>query len=242
MKEQLVQVFGTDKPIIAMLHLMGNQREEILRIAKEETEIYYRQGVTAVLAENYFGSTEDVEAVLQMLQQEYPDRVYGVNVLGDEKEAFRLARKYGAKFVQIDSVCGHLRPKDDEAYAQFLKELRGDGDIFLLGGVRFKYMPYCSGRTLEEDLQLGSERCNAIVVTGSGTGISTNMTKIEEFRRLLGDFPLIVGAGMTAETARQQLAISDGAIVGSYFKQHGSAEYMVEEARVQFFMEHTVNE
>lgn len=238
MKKKLIDTFNTNKPIIAMLHLMGGSREDVLRIAKEEIDIYFRNGVTAVLAENYFGDEDDVEAILQMLQKEYPDKVYGVNILGDEAEAFRLARKYGAKFVQIDSVCGHLYPKYDEPYAHELKELRGEGDIFLLGGVRFKYTPYRSGRTLEEDLQIGTERCDAIVVTGSGTGISTDMEKIKTFRSILGDFPLIVGAGMTAETAHEQLAMSDGAIVGSYFKQYGSAEYLVEEERVQYFMEH----
>ena len=80
------------------------------------------------------------------------------------------------------------------------------------------------------------ERCDAIVVTGAGTGISTDLDKIKNFRAILGDFPLIVGAGMTAETAQEQLTFSDGAIVGSYFKEFGEAEYPVDETRVKEFM------
>ena len=109
-------------------------------------------------------------------------------------------------------------------------------DIFLLGGVRFKYQPVASGRTLEEDLKIGMERCDAVVVTGAGTGISTELDKIKAFRAILGDFPLIVGAGMTAETAAEQLFYSDGAIVGSYFKEGGYTEYPVDEMRVKTFM------
>ena len=86
-------------------------------------------------------------------------------------------------------------------------------------------------------MKLGAERCDAIVVTGEGTGISTDLEKIKTFRTILGDFPLIVGAGMTAETAQQQLAFSDGAIVGSYFKMHGEARYSVDEKRVRDFLE-----
>lgn len=232
----LKEVFGVDKPIIGMLHLMGFGREKVLENAKREIEIMYRNGVNAVLVENYFGDRVDVENALRYLQAVYPNKVYGVNMLGFPEMAFDLARKYGAKFVQMDSVCGHLEPSYEKSFLKKLEAMRGNGDIFLLGGVRFKYQPYRSGRSLEEDLKLGMERCDAIVVTGEGTGISTDLEKIKTFRSILGDFPLIVGAGMTAQTARQQLTFSDGAIVGSYFKEHGEAEYPVDEDRVKEFI------
>ena len=230
------EVFGVDKPIIGMLHLSGCGRDEVMEIARREIAIMYRNGVNAVLVENYFGDETDVENALKYLLERYPEKNYGVNILGNPDAAFELARKYGAKFVQIDSVCGHAFPQQDEQLAMYLDRLRGDRDIFLLGGVRFKYQPVCSGRSLEADLRLGMERCDAIVVTGEGTGISTDLEKIKTFRSILGNFPLIVGAGMTAETAQEQLAFSDGAIVGSYFKEYGEAEYPVDEERVKEFI------
>ena len=232
----LKEVFGVDKPIIGMIHLSGFGRDEVMEIARREIEIMYRIGVNAVLVENYFGDETDVENALKYLQDNYPDKVYGVNVLGDPDVAFDLARKYGAKFVQIDSVCGHALPQHDSELAKYLERLRGERDIFLLGGVRFKYTQHLSGRSLEEDLKLGMARCDAIVVTGSGTGISTDLEKIKTFRSILDDFPLIVGAGMTAETAQEQLVFSDGAIVGSYFKEFGETEYPVDEERVKEFI------
>ena len=230
------EVFGVNKPIIGMLHMSGYGPDEKMEIARKEIEIMYRNGVNAILVENYYGDHADVENALQYLQENYPDRVYGVNVLDDPDVAFDLARKYGAKFVQIDSVCGHALPQHDAELAKYLERLRGERDIFLLGGVRFKYTQHLSGRSLEEDLKLGMERCDAIVVTGAGTGISTDLEKIKTFRSILGDFPLIVGAGMTAETAQEQLVFSDGAIVGSYFKESGITDYPVDEKRVQEFI------
>lgn len=232
----LKEVFGVDKPIIGMLHMTGYGTDEKLEIAKKEIEIMYRNGVNAILVENYYGDHADVENALQYLQESYSDQVYGVNILDDPDIAFDLARKYGAKFVQIDSVCGHALPQHDAELAKYLERLRGEKDIFLLGGVRFKYTQHLSGRSLEEDLKIGSDRCDAIVVTGKGTGISTDLEKIKTFRSILGDFPLIVGAGMTAETAQEQLAFSDGVIVGSYFKEYGEAEYPVDEERVKEFI------
>lgn len=234
--KKLSEVFGAEKPIIGMLHLSGYGQEKVLENAKREIDIMYRNGVNAVLVENYFGDRVDVENALKLLQTDYSHKVYGVNMLGSPEMAFDLARKYGAKFVQMDSVCGHLEPNYEKPFLKKLGAMRGDGDIFLLGGVRFKYQPYRSGRSLEEDLKLGMERCDAIVVTGEGTGISTDIEKIKTFRTMLGDFPLIIGAGMTAETAEEQLTYADGGIVGSYFKEYGEAEYPVEEIRVKEFM------
>ena len=230
------EIFGVDKPIIGMLHLSGYGREKVLENAKREIDIMYRNGVSAVLVENYFGDRVDVENALKLLQRDYPDKVYGVNMLGFPEMAFDLARKYGAKFVQMDSVCGHLEPNYEKPFLKKLDAMRGDGDIFLLGGVRFKYQPVRSGRSLEEDLTLGMARCDAIVVTGEGTGISTDLEKIKTFRTILGNFPLIVGAGMTAETVKEQLTYADGGIVGSYFKEYGEAEYPVDEQRVKEFL------
>ena len=230
------EIFGVEKPIIGMLHLSGYGREKVLENARREIDIMYRNGVNAVLVENYFGDRVDVENALKLLQKDYPDKVYGVNMLGFPDMAFDLARKYGAKFVQMDSVCGHLEPNYEKPFLKELEAMRGDGDIFLLGGVWFKYQPVRSGRSLEEDLKLGMERCDAIVVTGEGTGINTDLKKIKAFRAVLGDFPLIVGAGMTAETVKEQLTYADGGIVGSYFKHDGQAHHPMEEARVMRFM------
>ena len=236
-KEQIYPVFHCEKPVIGMLHLPGGDEDEVLRIAREEIDMMYGAGVNAVMAENYFGSVRDVENVLQLLQKEYSHRVYGVNVLGDHKTAFRLAKQYGAAFVQVDSICGHLTPAAEQAYYDEIDRCRAETGVFLMGGVRFKYQPVRSGRTLREDLSIGRRHCDAIVVTGAGTGIATEMDKIKEFRAHLPDFPLIVGAGITAETCRLQLASANGGIVGSYFKYDGNASNRMDPARVKRFMQ-----
>lgn len=94
---------------------------------------------------------------------------------------FELAEKYGAKFIQIDSVCGHKEPTEDVLFAKDLETYRMKSKAIGLGGVRFKYQPVLSGRTPKEDLLIGAGRCDAIVCTGSGTGISTTMDKVNDF-------------------------------------------------------------
>ncbi len=96
---------------------------------------------------------------------------------------------------------------------------RDDADALVVGGVRFKYQPGNSGRSLEEDLRLGMQRCDAIVVTGEGSAITTPHDKTREFRAVVGeDYPLVIGAGVTPASAAADLADADALIVGSALK------------------------
>lgn len=177
---------------------------------KKETEIYYRNGVV----ENYFGDTRNCVQALDYLYKDMPDKIYGVNILGDYRTAFELAETHGADFVQIDSVCGHLTPEKDSAYADELLELMKDRSFQVLGGLRFKYQPIRSGRTLEGGADLAKQRCDAVVTTGEGTGKDCPTEKLVEFRSVLSGFPLIVGAGVTADNVCEKLQFADGVILG----------------------------
>ncbi len=88
------------------------------------------------------------------------DKLYGVNILGDYEHAFALAKEYGCSFVQIDSVCGHLPPEKDKLYAERLIKSAQGRSFDILGGLRFKYQPVLSGRSLKEDADLASQRCD----------------------------------------------------------------------------------
>lgn len=204
-------------PLIGMIHTGSNANHSSLELAQREIEIYLRNGIYPLI-ENYFGSVSDCEMILEWIQANHPDAVYGVNILGDYRESFRLANKYRASFLQIDSVCGHLSPENDEKFAEELQKLRKTSKALVLGGVRFKYQPVRSGRTLRQDLLLGTNRCDAIVCTGEGTGIPTPIGKVKEFKTILPEFPIIVGAGVILDTMEETFFASDGAIVGSWMK------------------------
>lgn len=224
------------KPIIAMLHLKGYNENDCMERFKRETDIYYSNGVDAVLVENYFGSVSMCEYALEYLKGNMSTKCYGVNILGNYAMAFDLAEKYGADFIQIDSVCGHLPPERDSEYETELKKLRISSDTAVLGGVRFKYQPILSGRTLSEDIQIGKTRCDAVVTTGDGTGVDCPIEKLAEFKELLGDFPLVVGAGVTANTVADKLKYADAVIIGSWLKTGHKAENEVSEKYVREFI------
>lgn len=216
---EFLKIFKNKKPIFGMLHLKGNNDEEVFERAKKEIDIYRENGIDAVIVENYYGNYYQMEKVLDYLNtSKFENLIYGVNCLNVDVMGFELANRYNASFVQFDSVAGHLKERDDYTYEAFINKYRKESKAFILGGVRFKYQPYLSGRSLEEDLKIGMSRCDAIVVTQDATGQETSMEKIKEFRKIIGDFPLVIGAGVTADNCIEQLSVGDAAIVGSYFK------------------------
>ena len=220
-------------PILGMLHLAGSDPVER---ALEELNRYEKEGLDGAIVENYHGSTDDVVNVLEKIRRHGTDIVIGINILPNEfHKSIPLAGKYEAGFVQLDHVAGrYVRGElDYYSYCRFRKEYP---DIVVLGGVWPKYYTPMASSDLEEDLRTGMERAEAIVVTGKKTGQRTPTDKIKQYRSIIGNHPLIVGSGLTAQNAYEKLCIADGAIVGTYFKFGNDTINMVDPKKVRELM------
>ncbi len=223
--------FETKKPIIGMIHLAGQNTEEKIRRAIDELIIYQEERVDGAIIEDYHGTLQDVYKTLKQSLLSDLQIIKGVNVLRNPYSAFKLASDFGAKFIQFDSV--QTPDLDLELYNKLRKEYP---DIVVLGGIGFKYTKP-TRNPLKVDLREGKSRCEAIVTTGSGTGIETPIEKLKEYKRLLGDFTLIVGAGVNRLNAYEQLKIADGAIIGSDFKPRGDTHMRVDRIKVRDLMD-----
>ena len=103
-----------------MIHCKGDTEADVLERAKREIDIYRTNGVDGVLVETYFGTYHNVEQVLGYLQKEQADYPYGINCLNVDAMGFVLAQEFGCNYLQIDSVGGHLKSRDDETLDAFL--------------------------------------------------------------------------------------------------------------------------
>lgn len=211
-------LFANPKPVMGMIHLKGTDDKDVFRRAVDEINIYIQNGIDGIILENYFGTYRQLESIMEYADQQALPVPFGVNCLNSDVMGFELAMRHHARFVQLDSVVGHVNPRDEPTLEAFLNLFRERSQVPVIGGVRFKYQPVLSANTVEEDLAIAKRRCDAVTVTQDATGQETSMDKILQFRRSLGDFPLIVGAGVTKENIRRQFEVVDGAIVGSYFK------------------------
>lgn len=226
-------LFG-NKPILGMLHLAG---EDPVKRALEEMTIFEEEGVDGAIVENYHGSVEDVIKTLNEIKRIKPSLIIGVNILPNEYYwSFQLAKQYGVDFIQLDHVAGKYMSGelDSIGYSSLKEKFK---HILVLGGVWPKYYHPVEGSDLEKDLIVGIQRSEAIVVTGEGTGKETPIDKIIRFREIMGNHPLIIGAGLTPSNIYEQLRIADGAIVGTYFKVDGDTSKPVDRMKVSELMD-----
>ncbi|VVB78582.1 BtpA family protein [uncultured archaeon] len=235
-KEEFFRLFNSKKPIIGMIHLAPGD-SGVVEQAHKEMRIYEEYGVSGVIIENYHGTKRDVLNVLESLKKRRSEKlVIGINILPNEfSESIGWAKRYGAGFVQLDYVSGdYLEGELD--YPRYL-ETRAGLNISVLGGVFPKYYHPRNPSKLSYYLNLAKQRAEAVVVTGNGTGKETPIEKIIEFRETLGnDYPLVIGAGINLENAKEQLKIADGAIVGSFFKNNDTWN-LIDETKVSELMD-----
>jgi predicted TIM-barrel enzyme len=217
-----------------MIHLAG---EDPVSRAMDELEIFEKEGLTGAIIENYHGTIRDVEGTLETIAKQQTKLVIGINILPNQfAQAFFLAEKYNAKFIQLDHVAGtyisgHI---SNNLYTSARGKFQ---EITVLGGVWPKYYTPIPDSDLQNDLETGMKRADAIVVTGEGTGQETPLEKIVDFRTFLGMFPLLIGAGLNSTNAHRQLAIADGAIVGTAFKKDNDTLQPVDPYRVHDLMD-----
>jgi len=143
-----------EKPIIGMIHLAGENRSEKVSRAMKEMEIYQRGGVNGAIIEDYHGDFKDVLNTLRQSSTEGFDLVRGVNILKEPYSSFELAFKFGARFVQLDSV-----QTQDLDIRQYNLEREAFSNILVLGGVDFKHTQP-TGNPLEVDLADAMPRCD----------------------------------------------------------------------------------
>ncbi|MEK6925974.1 MAG: BtpA/SgcQ family protein [Nanoarchaeota archaeon] len=236
-KNNFTRLFS-HKPIIGMIHLAGKDSVDRVSRAVEELRIFEEEGIDGAIIENYHGSADDCYDVLMKSAELNYNLVRGVNILPNEfNTSFKFAHQTSSCFIQLDYVSGkYFKSKEIDSYLYniFRKIFP---DVVVLGGVWPKYYCPVKESNLEYDLKEGVERADAIVVTGEGTGKETPINKIKQFRKIIGDYPLIVGAGLTPENAYGQLSIADGAVVGSCLKPENKTSNPVDRKLVRNLMD-----
>ena len=76
-------------------------------------------------------------------------------------------------------------------------------------------------------------RADAVIVSGARTGTPPGVVELQEVKERLGEAPVWIGSGLTADNASELLARADGAIVGTWLKRAGDVDGPVEKERVE---------
>jgi predicted TIM-barrel enzyme len=79
---------------------------------------------------------------------------------------------------------------------------------------------------------------DALCVSGDTAGAETDRAALSVVKKAAGDVPVLVNTGVNLTNVADLLGVGDGAIVGTFFKDGGIFENMVDGKRVADLMSH----
>jgi len=254
-------LFGGRKPLIGVLHLLplpgaplyDGDVQRVYDQALAELEIFERHHLDSVIVENfrdmpYFPGRVPVETVAAMaaVSREIVRAAgmpVGINVLrSDGEAAIAIAAASGAHYVRVNVHMGAVVADQGivQGSSQFSVRLRSalKSRALIFADVGVKHAAPIAGRSLDIETRDLAERglADAIIVTGDRTGVETSLADVAVVRQAT-TLPLLVGSGATPENIAQVLPKVNGLIVGSDFKKDGAGHKLVDESRVQRFVQ-----
>ncbi|HEY4284617.1 MAG TPA: BtpA/SgcQ family protein [Chthoniobacterales bacterium] len=168
----------------------------------------------------------------------------GINVLrNDGSSALAIAHATGANFIRVNVLCG-ARVTDQGLIQGIAHELLrerailGADDVKILADVDVKHSAPLAERPLEDEVEdlIHRALADAVIVSGAGTGKATDPEMVRRVKEAAGETPVLVGSGVTSQTAGTLRDYADGFIIGTAFKKDGVATNAVELERVTSLM------
>jgi membrane complex biogenesis BtpA family protein len=257
----LQELFGVEKPIIAMVHLPalpGRPRHDratgmahVVETVVTDLHALQAAGVDGLLFCNEADlpyqlavGAEVAAAMASVIGQVRGEitRPFGVDLVWDPFASIAVARATGAAFVRevftgvYESDLGIMQP-DYGSIAAYREQI-GAGSVALFNNITPEFASTIGERTIAERAQsavyLGID---AILISGPITGTATNQHQLREAKAAVPETPVLANTGVRVDTVNEILRVADGAIVGTTFKRSGVTWNPVDSTRVAGFMD-----
>lgn len=252
-------MFGVEKPIIALLHLRAlpgdplyaGDVEKVFRQAREDLIALQDGGVDGVLIANEFSLPYQPQAepvtvgAMGYLVGRLKENIrvpFGVNVVLNPMASLELAASTGAHFIRSAFTGTYMGENGvvttDVATTVRRKKALGLDHLKMFYKVNPESDAYLVPRDIKTITKSIIFHCapDALCVSGASAGSETSTDIMSEVRSVAGDVPVFCNTGCNAKTAVEKLSHSDGACVGTTFKKDGKFENNVDPDRVVEFM------
>ncbi|UCC76246.1 MAG: BtpA/SgcQ family protein [Anaerolineales bacterium] len=257
----LRDLFGTNKPIIAMCHLRAmpgdpgyhkqGGMEAVVEAGRKDLLALQQGGVDAVMFSNEFSrpyltqvGAVTIAAMARVIGELLSEiRIpFGVDVLWDPKASLDLAVAVGATFVREIFTGAYASDfgiwnTDCGAVVRHQHAISAER-VRLLFNIYPEAATYLSDRSLTDIAitTVFNTLPDGICVSGITAGAETDTNLLAQVKRALPEIPVFANTGVRADTVEAQLSVADGAIVGTYFKLDGVTWNPVDVQRVEEFM------
>ncbi len=227
---------------------------EIIRSAADDARALAEAGFDLAMIEN-FGDTpffagavpritvSAMTACAVAVRDAAPSLPLGVNVLrNDVDAALAIAAVVGASCVRVN-VHTSARVTDQGVIqgnaAETLRRRRelSIENVAIWADVDVKHSAPLAARPVHEEAQdlVHRAMADALLVTGSGTGRSVDVGKLEAVRKAVTSSPVLVASGATIDSLPTLAKFADGVVVGSALRGDGVAGGRVDRARALTF-------
>ena len=258
----LEEVFGCPKPIIGMCHLNAlpgdpsfdkqGGMQEVIDWARRDLLALQNGGIDAVMFSNEFSlpyltrvETVTVAAMARIIGELMPEIgvPFGVNVLWDPAASLDLAVSTDARFVReiftgVYASDFGLWNTDCGAVVRHQHAI-GAQDVKLLFNIIPEAAQYLADRDMVDVAKstVFNNKPDALCVSGLTAGRQADTHILKNVKDAVADTPVFANTGVRLENVAEQLAIADGAVVGTTFKHDGVFQNHVDQSRVQDFMD-----
>jgi uncharacterized protein len=245
------------KLFVGVVHLQplpGSPRwagnlEAVIDFAIADARAYQRGDVDAIIVEN-FGDAPFTKASVApetLTAMTAAGRAIraaiklpiGFNVLrNDARSALALCAACGGSFMRVNVHTGAMLTDqgiiEGDAYNTNRYRRSVCPNALIFADVHVKHAVPLGDFTIEDSARDTLERglADALIISGTGTGVAADVSDIERVRRACPKAKLLLGSGVTVENAREFLRVVDGAIVGSSLKRDGKLHNPVDPKRV----------
>ena len=245
--------------LIGMVHvapLPGSPRwdgsmERVIAAAVADARALVEGGMDALLVENHGdapftpgrvepATVAGLTAVAHEIRRALPQTPLGINVLkNDARAALAVACAVGARFIRVNVHAGAVLADQGLVHSDAYGTLRDRrllaADIAIFADVGGKHAVPLAPLDLEQHARDLTQRglADGLVVSGQATGAATPIDDLKRVRSAVPDVPLLVGSGVTPETAADLLSIADALIVGTALKRDGDVTAPVDPERVR---------
>ena len=261
MEDKFYKLFGTKKPIIAMVHLgalpgspLYNKESGItglIKEAKKDLEALQTAKFDAIMFGNEndrpyqlnvdTASTAAAAYIIGELKRDIKIP-FGVDMLWDPMATIALGTATKANFVReiftgtYSSDMGIWAPNAGEALRY--KQNLGSEEMLLLFNISAEFAYSQDRRPLTDRARsvVFSSLPDAILVSGQITGEAASMHDLMSVKKALPHIPVLANTGVKHDTVIQVLKTADGCIVGSSLKEDGNTWKPVDPKRARDFM------
>jgi uncharacterized protein len=204
-----------------------------------------RLGAPGIFLINHDFPVEPFLPILRAARAECPNLWLGVNFLAQPgRVAFPILGRLQSEGCQIDAYWADDACMDErqatQTEAESIAAIRAasgwQGMYF--GGVCFKKQRPVDPALNEYSARLALPFMDVVTTSGVATGLATDLTKITEFRRGLGQAPLAIASGVTPENAHHYAADVDCFLVATGINRPGDF-YNIDPARLQALLDLT---